>query len=236
LPPAPQVPAAAKQVGVVIPHPPKWHHRVVAGLLFAIVRAAASTIRFTMEDRAGIITKTNPSRGPLIFCFWHNRILLCTTVYRIYLKSREVAGMAAPVSASRDGAFLSAVLECFGVEVARGSSSRRGPQALLELVTWAERKFDLAIAPDGPRGPAYSIQPGVMYLAQLTGTRIIPITYNIEGKIVLRTWDRFIIPLPFSHCHVIIEKPITVPRDATEDQRAQLRLQLQQTLSAISKG
>jgi lysophospholipid acyltransferase (LPLAT)-like uncharacterized protein len=172
----------------------------------------------------------------LIFCFWHNRLSLCTSVYNFCFRGNTgVSGLAAMVSASKDGAFLSAVLECFGVQPVRGSSSRRGPQALLELVTWFERNYDLAITPDGPRGPAYSIQPGVMSLAQLTGGRIIPVSYNIEGKIVLRSWDKFIVPLPFSRCHIIFEKPIQVHRDATADDRALLRQRLQQTLTAISK-
>lgn len=199
------------------------------------MRALSCTIRFSVEDRAGFLSTA--TRGPLIFCFWHNRLALCTTLYDTYVRSDgRISGLAAMVSASKDGAFLSAVLECFGVHAVRGSSSRRGSQALLELVTWFERNYDLAITPDGPRGPAYSIQPGVMSLAQLTGAQIIPVSYNVEGKIVLRSWDKFIIPLPFSRCHVIFEKPILVPRDATADHRAQLRLQLQQTLMAISKG
>jgi lysophospholipid acyltransferase (LPLAT)-like uncharacterized protein len=232
---APPVSLPAVKSGPFIPHTAKARHRLAARILFAFARALASTIRFTVEDRAGILS--DPGRGPLIFCFWHNRLALCTSVYNVcFHGNTNVSGLAAMVSASRDGAFLSAVLECFGVQPVRGSSSRRGPQALLELVTWFERNYDLAITPDGPRGPAYSIQPGVMSLAQLTGGRIIPVSYNIEGKIVLRSWDKFIIPLPFGGCHVIFEKPIQVPRDATPDDRAQLRLHLQQTLNAISKG
>ena len=83
--------------------------------------------------------------------------------------------MAALVSASKDGGFLSGILELFGVQPVRGSSSRRGPQALLELTTWAERGHDLTITPDGPRGPCYQVQDGVMSLAQLTGLPIVPV-------------------------------------------------------------
>lgn len=234
LPQAPPSPAP-KENGRVIPHTPKARHKFIARILFALVRAVACTIHYSVEDRAGILSAA--TRSPLIFCLWHNRLSLCTTLYNIYIRSdSRISGLAAMVSASKDGAFLSAVLECFGVQPVRGSSSRRGPQALLELVTWFERNYDLAITPDGPRGPVYSIQPGVMSLAQLTGAQIIPVSYNVEGKIVLRSWDKFIVPLPFSRCHVIFEKPIHVPRDATADHRAQLRLQLQQTLMAISKG
>ena len=82
--------------------------------------------------------------------------------------------MAAMVSASKDGGFLASILECFGVQPVRGSSSRRGPQALLELTGWAERGYDLAITPDGPRGPRYVVQEGIIALAQVTGLPIVP--------------------------------------------------------------
>ena len=101
--------------------------------------------------------------GPAIYCVWHNRLALCLVPYFGYVKKRnQTPGMAALVSASKDGAFLAGILECFGVQPVRGSSSRRGPQALLELTSWAERGYDLAITPDGPRGPRYVVQEGVI--------------------------------------------------------------------------
>jgi lysophospholipid acyltransferase (LPLAT)-like uncharacterized protein len=123
--------------------------------------------------------------------------------------------MAAIVSASKDGGFLTAILERFGVQPVRGSSSRRGPQAMRELITWAEQGWDLAITPDGPRGPRYKIQQGVMSLAQLTGRPILPAAYNLAWKITVKSWDRFQIPIPFSRCDAIIGKPVWVPREAT---------------------
>ena len=146
-----------------------------------------------------------------------------------------MAGMAGMVSASRDGGFLAAILERFGVQPVRGSSSRRGPQALLELTTWAERGYDLAITPDGPRGPCYVIQRGVMSLAQVTGLPIIPFSYNLQWKIRPNSWDRFQIPVPFSRCHMIVERPIRVPREATDEERAALRMRLELTLREISR-
>jgi len=156
--------------------------------------------------------------------------------YFDYVKKRnQTPGLAAMVSASKDGGMLTAVLDCFKVKPVRGSSSRRGRQALLELTTWAERGYDLAITPDGPRGPCYVVQEGVASLAQLTGLPIIPVSYHLCWKIHARSWDRFQIPLPFSRCEIIYEKPIRVPRNATAEQRETLRSQLEQTLRAISK-
>ena len=143
--------------------------------------------------------------------------------------------MAALVSASRDGAFLAGILEWFGVQPVRGSSSRRGPQALLELTTWAERGYDLTITPDGPRGPCYQIQDGIMSLAQVTGLPIVPVAMNLKGKVRLKSWDRFQIPLPFARCEVAIGQVMHVPREASDTERETLRQQLEAELRAITR-
>ena len=117
---------------------------------------------------------------------------------------------------------------------APSSSSRRGRQALLELTTWSERGYDLAITPDGPRGPCYEVQAGVMSLAQITGRPIIPFSYHLQWKLRPRTWDRFQIPLPFSRCEMILEKALDVPRETSDTKREALRQQLEQTLRSIS--
>jgi len=143
--------------------------------------------------------------------------------------------MAAMISASRDGAFLSAIFEGFNVEPVRGSSSRRGPQALLELTTWAQRGYDLAITPMAHAGRATHHQPGIMSLAQVTGLPVIPVSYNLNWKIRAGSWDRFQIPLPVRTCDVVVGKPILVPREATDEQRAELRQKLERTLREISK-
>jgi len=234
----PQMPAAKsktrKSGGVVVAHKVKWHQRVAAWLIFAMIRTVSATLRYRRDDRSGYIQV--PTNGPAIYCVWHNRLALCMPAYWDYVKKRnQTPGMAAMVSASRDGGFLTGILECFGVQPVRGSSSRRGPQALLELTTWAERGYDLAITPDGPRGPLYVVQPGVMSLAQLTGLPIVPVSYHLSWKIQVKSWDRFQIPLPFSRCEMIYEKPIFVPREATDAEREHLRLKLEAELRAITK-
>jgi lysophospholipid acyltransferase (LPLAT)-like uncharacterized protein len=223
-----------RKSGVIIPHAPRWHQRLGAWIVVTLVRTVAATIRYRYDDRSDYFS--GPPRGPALYCFWHNRLALCTALYHRYVLIRNpTAGMAGMISASRDGAFLSAVFEGFNVEPVRGSSSRRGPQALLELATWAERGYDLAITPDGPRGPCYTIQPGIMSLAQVTGLPIIPFSYHLNWKIRAGSWDRFQIPLPFARCDVVVGKPILVPREATDEQRGELRQKLERTLREISK-
>jgi lysophospholipid acyltransferase (LPLAT)-like uncharacterized protein len=143
--------------------------------------------------------------------------------------------LAAMVSASRDGGMLARILDHFGVQPVRGSSSRRGPQALLELTSWAERGYDLAISPDGPRGPRYIVQDGVIALAQLTGLPVVPVTYCLSWKYCLRSWDRFQVPLPFTRCEWQLGDPIDVPRDVTEPQREALRLRLEHSLHRLTQ-
>lgn len=225
-------PPKKRKSGVVVPHPPSWPQRLAARVVYVSLRALALTLRYRWNDRPGILAKPPP--GPVIFCIWHNRLALCMEAYRVYARRRPGKGMAAMVSASRDGGFLSGVLECFRVQPVRGSSSRRGHQALLELTTWAERGYDLAITPDGPRGPCYVVQEGVMSLAQLTGSPIVPFSYHASRKFRAKSWDRFQIPLPFARCEMNVAEPIVVPRDASDGDREALRRKLEAVLRDIS--
>ena len=226
-----QGPAAG---GIVVPHQPRWYQRLAAWLIFALVRAVSLTLRYRLLDRS--LFFNGPPPEPAIFCVWHSRLALCLEIYHSYARKRvRTPGMAAMVSASKDGALLASVLERFGVQPVRGSSSRRGPQALLELTTWSERGYDLAMTPDGPRGPCYVVQDGIMSLARVTGLPIIPVSYNLNWKIHAKSWDRFQIPLPFSRCEVIFEKPVRVPRESSDVERERLRQQLEQTLRVITR-
>ena len=220
--------------GVVVPHAPYWYQRLGAWLVFAAVRTVSATLRYQWVDRSGFFDQGPP--GPAIYCTWHNRLALCMVEYQHYVQRRSpTPGMAALVSASKDGGFLAAILECFGVQPVRGSSSRRGARALLELTSWAERGYDLSITPDGPRGPCYVVQDGVMALAQVTGLPIVPASHYLDWKVRPKSWDRFQIPVPFSRCEMVFGPPIRVPREASEAEREALRQQLERTLREISR-
>jgi len=226
--------ARARKSGVIAPHKAKWHQRVGAFLMFILLRTVMGTVRCRLRGRPEYLAPDAP--GPVIFCFWHNRLASCIKVYESIHKPRAPSkGMAALISASRDGAFLTGILEWFRVQPVRGSSSRRGPQALLELTTWAERGYDLTITPDGPRGPCYRIQEGVMSLAQVTGLPVVPVAFNLNWKLRVKSWDRFQIPLPFACCEVIIGRVMRVPGAATDAEREVLRQQLETELRAITR-
>lgn len=223
-----------KSSGVVVPHEPYWYQRLAAWAVFVLVRAVSLTLRYRWKDISGYFE--GGAAGPAIYCVWHNRLALCLVPYFAYARKRnQTSGLAAMVSASRDGGLLASILECFGVQPVRGSSSRRGPQALLELTGWAERGYDLAITPDGPRGPCYAVQEGVIGLARVTGLPIVPASYHLQWKVRVKSWDRFQVPLPFSRCEMVIAKPVRVPREASDAEREARRLELELRLKEISQ-
>jgi len=207
---------AVKKSGIVVPHRARWRQRLAAAAIYLGIRALAATIRFRLDDRSGFFT--GAPREQIIFALWHNRLALSPVMYRRFVlkfaPERRLAGM---VSASRDGGLLAQILEHFGIEPVRGSSSRRGPQALIEMTTLAERGYDLAITPDGPRGPRYVVQEGVVSTAQLTGLPVVLAAYHLNWKICAKSWDGFQIPLPFARCEITVGTILRVPREASED-------------------
>ncbi len=220
--------------GVVVPHRAKWHQRLAARLIWLIVRSMAATIRFRLDDRSGYFS--SPPNEALIFAVWHNRLSLSLTLYENFVRRHQPERkFACLVSASKDGGLLARVMELFRVEPVRGSSSRRGAQALRELVAMGERGYDIAITPDGPRGPCYVVRDGVIATAQLTGLVIVPVAYRLNWKIRLKSWDRFQIPLPFARCDITTGRVMRVPREATEAEREALRQQLEAEMRAITR-
>jgi lysophospholipid acyltransferase (LPLAT)-like uncharacterized protein len=217
-----------------VPQKAKWHQQLAAALVYGLIRCLAATIRFELEDRSGLFK--GALREKIIFSTWHNRLALSLMIYRRYVvRVDPERRLAAMVSASRDGGLLARVLEHFSVEPVRGSSSRRGPQALREMISWSERGYDLAITPDGPRGPCYQVQDGVISTAQLTGLPIMPVSYHLNWKFRPKSWDRFQVPLPFARCRIRTGEIVRVPREATESERETLRQRLEETMKAITE-
>ncbi len=235
--PKPQMPAPRpkrQKSGVVIPNTANWYQQLAAFLIWFFISAVSKTIRFRINDPHGFLQRKDVNQA--VFCFWHNRLALCVELYFKFRQQHFVApGVAGLVSASKDGALLSAIFGRFGVQAARGSSSRRGAQALRELATWAERGYDLAITPDGPRGPRYVVADGAAGLAQITGLPVQPMSYYLKWKISLKSWDAFQIPLPFSICEVNVGKIFRMPAGGSEEEREALRQQLEIELRAITK-
>jgi lysophospholipid acyltransferase (LPLAT)-like uncharacterized protein len=196
--------------------------RFLAWLTAAIIRVVGWTLRVTKIDHGGILE--NPGHPPVIIAFWHNRIVTAALFWDRYCRPRR--GLTF-ISRSRDGEFMSDVAAHFGLDAARGSSSKFGTSAALAAVHAAsDEKLDLVITPDGPRGPRYQVQAGIFRLAQTTKRPIVAVTTRLGWKWVLNSWDGFQVPLPFSTCELVTGAPIHVPDDATEEELNEIKARL----------
>lgn len=201
-------------------------------VLRILVSLIGSTLRWRIEDPSGLLVHTPPRS--CIFAFWHNRIFLMPYLFRKHWHSRQRDRVAVLVSASKDGEKLARVLSKFDLICVRGSSSRRGKEALREMTNLVNDGYDAGITPDGPRGPKYHCQDGVISLAQITQAPIIPVSYDVSRKITVNSWDNFMVPLPFARATLRIGAPMTVPADASDEQHEQKRLELENVLKSLS--
>ncbi len=199
----------------------KWFRRKAAPALAAsIVHALAATLRIGIEDPFGALQ--THAATPAIFTFWHNRLLLMPKFYQFFYPKRSAAAL---ISRSRDGEIIADICAQFGVIAIRGSSSKQATIAFRELVRNMETgRLDIVITPDGPRGPRYHAQLGALQLSQMTGFPVIPVTYYLSHKWVMKSWDQFQIPKPFSRCHLVFAQPFVVPTEAEDLQPYASRL------------
>ena len=163
-----------------------------------------------------------------IGAFWHGRLLMAPVVY-------GGRGLKILTSRHRDGELITRTVRHFGLETVRGSSTRGGIAGIKGLVRALQKGYDVAIAPDGPRGPRCKVQPGVIQLAKLSGCPIFPFTFSATPRKVLHTWDRFIIPLPFSRGVFVWGEPIWVDRAEGEEEMKQKALLLERKLLEITE-
>ncbi len=196
---------------------------LVAGFL----RVLAGTLRFRIEDPHGLLTR-DPHQ-PRIWAFWHNRILMMPYLYERLCPGRRMLMM---VSRSRDGEFITRVMNRFGIDGARGSSSRGGSDALRELLRELERPQarDIGITPDGPRGPRGRVQDGVLGLSASSGRPIYPITTRCSRFWELPSWDRFQIPQPGAVCRVVFGPAIPAPKSTEPDEMDRVGVELERVL------
>jgi len=185
-----------------------------------LVRAVIATLRVRFTDHAGVMA---PGAAPAIWIFWHNRLFIIPWAYRKALGDRKGAALT---SASKDGEIVAAFLERFRIRAVRGSSSRRGVAALIELIRLVRDGYTIGITPDGPRGPRYTLNPGVVTLAEKTGAAICPVRVHYSSYWQLKSWDGFMIPKPFSRVEIVLQPLERVPpngdKDAFEAERARI--------------
>lgn len=205
-----------------------WRARIVIALGFRLLQLWARTLRFQIDDRAGVVGTAPEPR--YIGALWHNRLLLLPHVIRRFLPQRHGAAL---ISASRDGALLADLVQRFGFDVVRGSSSRKGVAAMLQLADVMANGRDAVITPDGPRGPAYEMGGGIVFLAQKSGAAVVPINMEYSSYWRLKSWDRFILPRPFSRVRVIFGAPHAVHTTTDDAAFESERLRLQNAMMQI---
>jgi lysophospholipid acyltransferase (LPLAT)-like uncharacterized protein len=204
--------------------PARW----LIAIGFRILQLWARTLRYEIEDRAGVVEK--PIGENYIGALWHNRLLIFPFVLRRFFSKRHGAAL---ISASRDGELLADAIKRFGYDVVRGSSSRLGASAILQLADILASGRDVVITPDGPRGPAYEIGPGIIFLAQKSGAAVVPVNMEYSSCWRIKSWDRFIIPRPFAKVRVIVGQPHRVRLTSTDKEFEVERLRLQDAMMAL---
>jgi lysophospholipid acyltransferase (LPLAT)-like uncharacterized protein len=190
-----------------------WRETWIARIGTLFLRALALTWRVRVVN--GNIPRALDERGePFIHILWHGQLLPLMWTHR----NREISVI---ISEHKDGEILARVMHALGCRTVRGSTSRGAARALLGACRELESGYDLAITPDGPRGPARSVAPGSVIIAQRTGAAMIPVAASANRAWHLRSWDRFMIPKPFARVTVAYGDPIRVaadsPREATRE-------------------
>jgi lysophospholipid acyltransferase (LPLAT)-like uncharacterized protein len=158
------------------------------------------TLRFELspEDRRNYMKKDEP----VALVLWHNRLFLSAEIVRRFRQGRRSFAL---VSASNDGAWLTAFFSLAGLHAVRGSSSRLGREAATALVGALRAGDDVGITPDGPRGPCYDLKPGAVIVARRTGAPMLLIGGEFSSAWRLGSWDGFYLPKPFSHVRLRCE-------------------------------
>jgi lysophospholipid acyltransferase (LPLAT)-like uncharacterized protein len=140
--------------------------------------------------------------------FWHGSLLAAPLALTRFIGQEPASTLT---SASRDGAVIASFLSCFGVKSVRGSSSRRAVAALIALKRALKAGDQVFVTPDGPRGPRYTMEPGVVKLSQSSGAPLFPVRFMYSSSWRMKTWDRLHIPKPFSTVTIHIEEPVRIP-------------------------
>jgi len=187
------------------------------------LRLSRATMRLNWEGADDALPADG---GPVIYTFWHEQLAMMPWVQ---LRPPSVV----PISRSRDGEWTARLFSRLQVEAVRGSSSRDGAVALRGLVRAARDGRDLAITPDGPRGPARRVQPGAIRLARLTGRPLLPVAFATRPEIRLGSWDRMILPVPFGKGVFAYGELLWVEREAGEQQAAAASSELADRLDRL---
>ena len=205
--------------------------KVIGYLIAFVIRAIAFSLRISFDDRCGISDKTS-REGSVIWVFWHCKVFLMPIVHKEYLSKRKGTVLTSP---SRDGQIIVEVMKRFGVHSIRGSTNKSPVKALRESINCLQEpnRGDLAVTPDGPRGPSRVMKSGVIKIAQMADVPIMPITISYSKCIELKTWDNFQIPLPFSRVRVVLNEFHWISKSITKEEIGESALAIEKVLKSL---
>ena len=204
-----------------------WVKAALCAMLTTYIRFVHATSRWQVRggDMPARLWDTNQ---PFILAFWHGRLLMMPYCWR---KGVPI-GML--ISQHPDGQFISHTIRHFGLDTIIGSSSRGGAAAMRAILKSLNAGVSVGFTPDGPRGPRMRASAGIVQAARLAGMPILPCTFAVKRRRVLRSWDRFILALPFTRGVFIWGDPIDVPRRADDATVEAARLLVEERLNAIT--
>lgn len=198
---------------------PSWKTGAVSFVAAQFIRGLRATVRLRHHGD-GQVREWERRGDHFILAFWHRHLLLMPYAYR-------GRGISVLVSQSQDGELIARTVARLGIDSSRGSSSRGGVAGMKSLLRKAAEGWDIAFTPDGPRGPLREVQPGVILAAAATGLPIQPVALAATRARLLRSWDRFVIPKPFSAVHFVYGEPLVVERRGSlEAAAAELKARL----------
>src|SRR6266545_1973630 len=194
---------------------------------FVLIKLIGRTARFEIHGRENWEAASQDGSIP-IYTFWHNRVFLAT----YFLRRRRIVVMT---SQSFDGEYIARFIQRFGYGTARGSSTRGGVGALVEMVRLMRAGCPTAFTIDGPKGPKYVAKMGAVLLAKKTGHPILPFTIRAKKCFRINSWDHFQIPWPFTRACVLISPPIWVEPEANDEALLTRREELQRSLDELNR-
>ena len=197
----------------------------IAGLGYPLINALGHTLRWRVEGLQHFDAIHASGRQP-VMAFWHGRILPAT----FYFRHR---GIVVITSENFDGEWIARIIERFGYGTARGSTSRGGLKAVLQLKREMKEGRTAGFTLDGPRGPARVAQAGAVWLASATGNPVLPFHLEASSHWSLRSWDRTQIPKPFSTVALTVGEPMDVPGEASDETLEQARVELERRLTVL---
>lgn len=197
-------------------------------MFFLLIKLIGRTVHFEVQGWENWESANANAQIP-IYTFWHNRVFLGTYFWR-------GRGIVVMTSQSFDGEYIARFIQRFGYGAARGSSTRGGIGAIVEMVRLMRSGKPTAFTIDGPKGPRYVAKMGAVLLAKKTSCPILPFTISAEKFWEVNSWDRFQIPKPFTRARVIIAPPIFVLPDADEAALEAKRNELQASLDELNRA